>query len=693
MSTEIGSVNVNLRLSLAQFKQDVQDGTNAARAGTKAMADDVKVNSFEARGTLMLLGEEIGVHIPRHLQRMIADLPGVGSALQAAFSSVAVLAMIEILVKVVEKVQKWREEATKTAAEWTKLGIETQKSSDAIRVANDQLEISIAKLTGLPTGGLQLKRILDEVRASADELADALTKDGQKMDELLKKNSVGVFAKIFENQEGISDVQDAITKLHEGVKDVANEEARQLSITTSTAEAEKIRAEAASKIKDIYAQTNTQLQGMLATSVSIQKQNEETANLPITTNGMAPIMQRSGMDDQTDRIKALGTVLTQLGRDSEDTAGKETHLGLALKENVVKNADEARKALEAAQRATEGLRNSVDSLMQKFQTDTSEPFQKTEREADAAEEQIRKMAADNPKLFAAAFPHQNVDDVALAMRHLATQVEDKQFQAGLEEIGKKLAAMPKKLPDFGPVTPVMPVLAADAHTNSTAEDELAKISTSSKAANDEARKVIDSIQTENTKFKEQVAILDELKSKGLLTGQEYAAAFKKAEDASEKVTGEWKKLGNQIGGTISQALDFQKSWQQALKEILADILKVIVQMELMKALGKSGASSGGGGGGGGFLGILGSLFGGAKAAGGPVDNSHAYLVGEHGPEIFAPKGHGTIIPNMKEYAGGQTTYQHIQNITTPDADSFNKSAAQIASDAYENMASAHSRNR
>src|SRR6267154_12298 len=121
MSTIIGQVDINLRMSLAQFKKDVQDGTDAVRSGTKGMADDIKANTFEARGTLMLLGEEIGVHIPRHLQRMIAELPGVGPALATAFSSVAVLAAIEVIAKVIEKIQKYREEAQKTAEAWTQM--------------------------------------------------------------------------------------------------------------------------------------------------------------------------------------------------------------------------------------------------------------------------------------------------------------------------------------------------------------------------------------------------------------------------------------------------------------------------------------------------------------------------------------------------------------------------------------------
>ena len=39
---------------------------------------------------------------------------------------------------------------------------------------------------------------------------------------------------------------------------------------------------------------------------------------------------------------------------------------------------------------------------------------------------------------------------------------------------------------------------------------------------------------------------------------------------------------------------------------------------------------------------VGSLFGGARADGGPVSGGGAYLVGERGPEVFRPAGAGTI---------------------------------------------------
>ena len=44
-------------------------------------------------------------------------------------------------------------------------------------------------------------------------------------------------------------------------------------------------------------------------------------------------------------------------------------------------------------------------------------------------------------------------------------------------------------------------------------------------------------------------------------------------------------------------------------------------------------------------GAIGGMFGGGRAAGGPVAGGTTYLVGEKGPELFTPSSAGTIIPN------------------------------------------------
>jgi phage-related protein len=71
---------------------------------------------------------------------------------------------------------------------------------------------------------------------------------------------------------------------------------------------------------------------------------------------------------------------------------------------------------------------------------------------------------------------------------------------------------------------------------------------------------------------------------------------------------------------------------------------------------------------GGAIGALG--FGGGRAMGGPVSGGTAYMVGERGPELFVPRGSGTIVPNG---AGGGTTI----NLTVNGAIDSESTARQI----------------
>ncbi len=79
------SYSTGMKQAQAQAKQFQSSVTTASAATRAQMA--------EARGTVMVLGEEIGVHLPRHVQKFIASLPGVAPAMSAAFSSVAIVAI------------------------------------------------------------------------------------------------------------------------------------------------------------------------------------------------------------------------------------------------------------------------------------------------------------------------------------------------------------------------------------------------------------------------------------------------------------------------------------------------------------------------------------------------------------------------------------------------------------------------
>ena len=70
--------------------------------------------------------------------------------------------------------------------------------------------------------------------------------------------------------------------------------------------------------------------------------------------------------------------------------------------------------------------------------------------------------------------------------------------------------------------------------------------------------------------------------------------------------------------------------------------------------------------------FIGGLFGGGRAAGGPVMQGTTYLVGEQGPELFTPSSSGRIIPNNALGRGSSTI-----NITVNGAIDSESTARQI----------------
>jgi phage-related minor tail protein len=105
----------------------------------------------------------------------------------------------------------------------------------------------------------------------------------------------------------------------------------------------------------------------------------------------------------------------------------------------------------------------------------------------------------------------------------------------------------------------------------------------------------------------------------------------------------------------------QFSMRGMVDAILADLSRLAIQTFITAPLEAA------------FSHIGKSLFGGARAAGGPVAPGRAYLVGERGPELFMPSGHGQIDPQPMRGRGGITV-----NVTARDAESVMRSQAQLA---------------
>jgi hypothetical protein len=189
VSAKVASAYVDLVARTTAFEKALDD----ARAHVRSFNQQAAAEMREAKGSVTLLGEEIGIHLPRHLQTFIAKLPGVSEAMSAAFNTVAVLALVDIVFKagekVVEFIKKNEDAAKKNAEAWRDLSQPIDSANDKMRVTNDRLEEQIAKLERKPQN--RLKTALDEAVDSADTLYNKLVKDNRAAAGLIEKNQVG----------------------------------------------------------------------------------------------------------------------------------------------------------------------------------------------------------------------------------------------------------------------------------------------------------------------------------------------------------------------------------------------------------------------------------------------------------------------------------------------------------------------
>ena len=123
--SEVGALIIKLQAETAQFREDmgkVKSDLNDLK-GTSEDTGQAMDHSFtEARGGLMLTEEMVGVRLPRHLNTLIAEIPGVGAAFASMLPIVGVLVAIEIIGKLLEKHRELKEAAAKLADDQMKLG-------------------------------------------------------------------------------------------------------------------------------------------------------------------------------------------------------------------------------------------------------------------------------------------------------------------------------------------------------------------------------------------------------------------------------------------------------------------------------------------------------------------------------------------------------------------------------------------
>jgi hypothetical protein len=171
------------------------------------------------------------------------------------------------------------------------------------------------------------------------------------------------------------------------------------------------------------------------------------------------------------------------------------------------------------------------------------------------------------------------------------------------------------------------------------------------------------------------AALDDAFFSGKISTGEYDAGLKNVfgiVDATNEKLKEQKSLVEEIGLTFTSAFEDAIGSGNGLRNVLKglgqDILRLATRKLITEPLGNA------------FMDLLkgvnlAGLFGGARAAGGPVAGGTAYLVGEQGPELFVPTSAGTIVPNG---AGGGVSVVINQQIDSRSDIATIRASAQAA---------------
>lgn len=154
----------------------------------QAAAHETSRSFSEARGTIALLGEDIGVRLPRHLQTFLAGLPGVSGILGAAFAPVAIITLIDFIGKLIEQHERYKAALLLAANETRNITIAETTRTEGLQLANLQLQDSITKLEG-GVARNRLAEALLEAKSRAEQLATTLAADFEKAQQLLVDES------------------------------------------------------------------------------------------------------------------------------------------------------------------------------------------------------------------------------------------------------------------------------------------------------------------------------------------------------------------------------------------------------------------------------------------------------------------------------------------------------------------------
>ena len=632
MAESIGALHVNLSLDGTNFSGGLTKAESAAKNFGKQATSGfagMEGSAMKARGSLMLMSQELGVKIPRHLQRLIVAIPGVGAAFSAMLPLAGIGMAGVILAKLIQKHEDLAIAMRKAADEAENFSIKEMDTTKSMQLANLKLDDQIAKLEGRPTVN-KLKEAFLESSIAVDKLEESLSAQFEKMNTAIEKTT-GFFHKFWEDLKAA-----AFTKGFDLI-DVG----KATGETRSALEAVQAQM---GKIRDLEAD--------LASAGNEEQKKAVLAKLAVAytllgnEQAAAANLVFKNMPDEVN-------LYTGLAHAAGDTAEHVKQIGLEVE-------SDAKKAKIAGLEMATVAKSFTAYGPKMVGEDSNDQHKKMREEMEKLADESDELDKRFPNPFAGI--HTAVIDASEEVRAFYDNW-NKQQGGTVASINADYDDQIEHWKEIAKVAGV---------TNQVMLDGIKKL-------NDERTAGLEEF------YKKQAE--EQMKHGTASIGTAFSEKF--GGGKGNEVPGFQQLLGTQLATSLDRlnqgianlivtgkGLDFKKLVQSFETGMIEGVLKKM-ESNVMGAFGvgkRDGNSalnalwvqmveaSGGEAGAGGFqlskipgLGFL-SMFG--LAGGGDVVGGGAYIVGEEGPEVFTPGTSGSIVPN-NALGGDHSTHYHI----------------------------------
>ena len=332
----VGELVVNLKAQTASFtdsmgktRQCFVDFKEDAAGAGQAMDFSMR----EARGSLMVMEHELGVHLPREINTLIASVPGVGAAFQTLLPIMGVVFAAGLIYKFVEDNKK---AAAQVAEAWTK-NADTTNSVFA-SLGDKLLEVGIKAdhLAKNDVGALLKQLQLIDRQTFAGIISETVKLGKSAEDAFSKMAETNWFMRWMQNK---ADAGPALAQLQAV-------DAKLASLNTPMGPHESplvVLGQAADEARAKLAPLQTQLDNFYAAHPSMQLSGSEESYLAKL------------QDEVTLQQKVTQEIQTQI-----NAARERTDVGAGEKKND--STEYANKAAEQAKKNAEIIRKAFEEL-------------------------------------------------------------------------------------------------------------------------------------------------------------------------------------------------------------------------------------------------------------------------------------------------------------------------------------------